>query len=167
MAKPKIKPRPRRKITAKELKAREYRSAFLRICDGIVLGKSVAQITANKKAGLTEGGFYKMMQGAGAGALVERYARAREAQADRLAEEIITIIDDEALDPQARRVRMDGRKWFAAKLKPKVYGDKHTIDVNHGVQDPEEIIARAKQAAERLGIVLPLHLLGELKVEKK
>ena len=42
-----------------------------------------------------------------------------------------------------------------------MFTDKKTIDVNHGVQDPEEIIARAKQAAERLGITLPLHLLGE------
>ncbi len=45
-----------------------------------------------------------------------------------------------------------------------MFTDKKTVDVNHGVQDPEEIIARAKQAAERLGITLPLHLLG--RVEK-
>ncbi len=47
-----------------------------------------------------------------------------------------------------------------------MFTDKKTVDVNHGVQDPEEIIARAKQAAERLGITLPLHLLGTLKDEK-
>ncbi len=47
-----------------------------------------------------------------------------------------------------------------------MFTDKKTVDVNHGVQDPEEIIARAKQAAERLGITLPLHLLGALKDEK-
>ncbi len=41
-----------------------------------------------------------------------------------------------------------------------MFTDKKTVDVNHGVQDPEEIIARAKQAAERLGITLPLYLLG-------
>ncbi len=47
-----------------------------------------------------------------------------------------------------------------------LFTDKAVVDVNHGVQDPEEIIARAKQAAERLGITLPLHLLGALKDEK-
>ena len=45
-----------------------------------------------------------------------------------------------------------------------MFTDKRTIDLNHGVQDSDEIIARAKQAAERLGITLPLHLLG--RVEK-
>ncbi len=44
-----------------------------------------------------------------------------------------------------------------------MFTDKKTVDVNHGVQDPEEIIARAKQAAARVGITLPLHLLGTLK----
>ncbi len=47
-----------------------------------------------------------------------------------------------------------------------MFTDKQTVDVNHRVQDPDEIIARAKQAAERLGITLPLHLLGALKDEK-
>ena len=47
-----------------------------------------------------------------------------------------------------------------------MFTDKKTVDVNHGVQDTDDIIARAKQAAERLGITLPLHLLGEMKDEK-
>ena len=47
-----------------------------------------------------------------------------------------------------------------------MFTDKKTIDLNHGVQDTDDIIARAKQAAERLGITLPLHLLGALKDEK-
>ena len=57
-------------------------------------------------------------------------------------------------------MRIDTRKWLAGKLKPKAYGDKQTVDVNHGVQDLDEIVSRAKQAAARLGITLPLHLLG-------
>ena len=42
-----------------------------------------------------------------------------------------------------------------------LFTDKAAIDVNHGVQDPDEIIARAKQAAARLGVKLPLYLLGK------
>ena len=157
----------KRKPTTAELKAREHRKAFLRVCDRIEAGKSVAEITAGKTTGLSQSGFYKMMHGADAGDLVERYAQAREFRADFLAEEIITIVDNEALDPAARRVRMDGRRWYASKMKPKLYGERQAIDVTHGVKDPEEIIAQAKQAAERLGLVLPLHLLGEQKVKKK
>ncbi len=42
-----------------------------------------------------------------------------------------------------------------------LFTDKAVVDVNHGVREPAEIIARAKEAAKRLGITLPLHLLGE------
>ncbi len=61
-----------------------------------------------------------------------KYARAREAQADTLADEILQIADDDATDPQSRRVRVDARKWLAGKLRPKVYGDK--LDVSAAVQ---------------------------------
>ncbi len=42
-----------------------------------------------------------------------------------------------------------------------LFTDKAVVDVNHGVREPAEIIARAQQAAKRLGITLPIHLLGE------
>jgi len=51
------------------------------------------------------------------------YARAREDRADLLAEEIVQICDEES-DPQKARVRMDARKWVAAKWHPKRYSDK-------------------------------------------
>ena len=55
------------------------RRAFKRIA----AGESVRQITADKKVGLSERGFYKMMQ-VGDEALVQRYAHAREVQANRM-----------------------------------------------------------------------------------
>lgn len=64
----------------------------------------------------------------------EQYARAREAQADTLADEIIDIADGKRAeyegaeaDVQRDRLAMDARKWVAAKLKPKVYGEKQLI----------------------------------------
>lgn len=56
----------------------------------------------------------------------DRYARAREEQADHFVDEIITIAD-EAEDPQKARLQIDARKWVAGKMRPKKYGDK--IDV--------------------------------------
>src|ERR1043165_3321156 len=77
-----------------------------------------------------------------------QYARAREAQADFYAEEIIEISDDGTNDWMARRseaqkgagiengwvvngehvqrsrLRVDARKWFASKVAPKKYGEK-------------------------------------------
>lgn len=59
----------------------------------------------------------------------DRYARARRSSADKLADEIVAISDDPKLDPNDKRVRVDARKWVAAKLKPQTYGDK--LDLNH------------------------------------
>ncbi len=75
----------------------------------------------------------------------EQYARAREAQAEIRADEIVDIADDDTNDftadkdgklvangehIQRSRLRVDARKWIAAKLLPKRYGDKvqHTGD---------------------------------------
>lgn len=74
---------------------------------------------------------------------IEQYARAREAQADKLAEDILAIADDGMSDVYldadgnertnqeviARsRLRVDARKWLAGKMAPKKYGDKLDID---------------------------------------
>lgn len=86
------------------------------------------------------------------GGFMDKYARAREDQADVLAEEILDIADDARNDwmerngedsvgwalngehVQRSRLRIDARKWYAGKLRPKVYGDKvdheHTGKVN-------------------------------------
>lgn len=53
----------------------------------------------------------------------DQYARAREEQAESLADEI-TEIADTADDAQIARLRIDARKWVASKLKPKRYGDR-------------------------------------------
>lgn len=53
----------------------------------------------------------------------DMYARAREERADLVADEIITIADTEP-DPQKARNRIDARKWWAARVNPRQYGDK-------------------------------------------
>lgn len=53
-----------------------------------------------------------------------QYARACEARTESLVEEMLEIADDDKLDPQDKRVRVDTRKWLASKLLPKKYGDK-------------------------------------------
>lgn len=173
------KPKAKAKLTDKEKRARASRRAFERICDRIAAGEAVKQITADKKASMTERNFYYMLR-AGDDDLFQRYARAREIQADRMAEEIIEIADDATNDFMEKRgkdgrkkvefnsenvnrsrLRIDTRKWLAGKLKPKVYGEKQVVDVNHGIQDMDdsELAARAKQLADRLGITLPTNLL--------
>lgn len=59
----------------------------------------------------------------------EQYTRAREAQAESHADQIVEIADDDKIDPNHKRIMVDARKWVASKLKPKRYGDK--LDLEH------------------------------------
>ena len=79
----------------------------------------------------------------------EQYVRAREMQADRMAEDILSIADEMCTTVRAdkhgsrdedgvgntevifdatavarNRLRVDARKWLASKMAPKKYGDK-------------------------------------------
>jgi hypothetical protein len=86
----------------------------------------------------------------------EQYARARAAQADRFAEEILEIADDGQNDWMDRQVgeetirvpdhehinrsklRVDARKWLMSKMAPKKYGDK--LDIEHSGKDGAPLI---------------------------
>lgn len=82
----------------------------------------------------------------------DMYACAREEQADALADEIVEIADEKCTTVRAdkhggkadddegnvevvfdssavarNRLRVDARKWVAAKLKPRKYGDKLAV----------------------------------------
>lgn len=77
---------------------------------------------------------------------VEMYARAREDAADTLADEILEIADDGSNDTTTQRfgnnevevenkewinrskLKVDARKWIAAKLKPRKYSDSIKVD---------------------------------------
>ena len=70
-----------------------------------------------------------------------QYARAKDEQADYLAEEMLEIADatsSNMVDVNNRRLQIDTRKWIAAKLKPKKYGDKLEVGSNDG--KPVEIL---------------------------
>jgi hypothetical protein len=91
-------------------------------------GESMASIGRDPKMpGATT--LYDWIDADETGKRAESYARARERQADFGADEIREIADNQDLDPNSRRIMVDARKWIAAKLKPRVYGDK--IDHKH------------------------------------
>lgn len=86
-------------------------------------------------------------------ALANRYTRARERQADYLADEISDIADS-ATDANLARVQIDARKWKAGKLKPKVYGDslKLDADINLTISD-EQVEARLSHLLGKAGAI--------------
>ena len=88
--------------------------------------------------------------------LMRNYLRAKELCVDAYAEEIIEISDDGTrdtyLDEKGREVvnrdviaraqlRIDARKWYAARLAPKKYGDK--LPVTHEVGDAKKTIVHS------------------------
>lgn len=66
--------------------------------------------------------------------LSQRYARAKNRQADLLADQVVEIADDKERDPNCRRISIDARKWTAGKLKPEKYGDKIELDHKGGIK---------------------------------
>jgi len=102
--------------------------------------------------------------------LSQRYARAREARAEAMADEIEEISDDGRNDwveregltvtnhenIQRSRLRVDTRKWLMSKMLPKKYGDK--LDVQHSGTVVLEALFQRKdemKAIEHQGESLP------------
>lgn len=89
----------------------------------------------------------------------EQYAKAREAQADTLFEEILDIADEshtvektvgngedaervivyDSVAVARNRLRVDARKWMAGKLRPKKYGEK--LELSGDADNPLRIEA--------------------------
>lgn len=122
------------------------------ICSLLAEGQSLRKICALNNMPHISTVMDWLMRGTGENArepyktFAEQYARAREAQAEVLADEIIDIADDdkndvgfketEGKDGQSAKpvslldnvhrakLRVDARKWVASKLLPKKYGEK-------------------------------------------
>ena len=79
------------------------------------------------------------------------YAQAREAQADYLADGVMDVADDPSIPSDDKRIRVDARKWYAGKLKPKKYGERQSVDVD--VTSKGESIAAVSRLSELAGRV--------------
>lgn len=126
------------------------------ICERIADGESLRSICADdgmpRKATV-----FRWLGDEKHTAFRDQYARAREAQADALVDEILDIADDGSNDWMEKKnadgenigwqengealrrsvLRVDARKWMAGKLRPKKYGDKIELDgkMTHAVDD--------------------------------
>jgi hypothetical protein len=110
------------------------------ICDGMALGRSLMAVL--RDLDIPASTVFNWLHANPT--FMEKYARAREAQADYIAEEILDISDDLRDDPNSRRIRVDARKWYAGKMRPKKYGDSSQVDVNLGGQRDNPIELQVK-----------------------
>lgn len=130
------------------------KAAITELCQWIIEGEHLAGFCKSKSfAYVTVLDWIQTDKGDGGRA--EMYAHAREDRGDVLADQIISIADEECtmvkrskhqaggdeeddaevevvFDPTAvarNKLRVDARKWAASKLKPRIYGDK--VETTH------------------------------------
>lgn len=137
------------------------------ICDLLADGKSLRTICSTAKMPSRSTIIRWLAENEG---FRNHYARARELQADTLAEEILDIADKAVLGERLKKdgkgkvlerqtgdmverskLMIDARKWYAGKLQPKKYGERVALD--HGVQDnlADKLRAARERAADRNG----------------
>lgn len=135
------------------------------ICEQLADGRSLRTICSTQKMPNRSTVFRWLAENA---TFRDQYAHAREEQADTLADEIIDIADKAVLGERVKKdsegkvierqtgdmverskLRIDVRKWYAGKLKPKKYGERVALD--HGLQDnlADQLRAARERAASR------------------
>lgn len=143
-----------------------------KICDMLADGRSLRSICAYEGMP-SQSAVFRWLADERRATFRQQYARAREAQADALFDEMLDIADDGTNDWMERRrqdgstdevlnsehvqrskLRIDARKWMASKLNPKVYGEK--LDVTSGNEplrnlDDEALNARIAAKLKALG----------------
>jgi hypothetical protein len=134
-------PQKKKNGSPKGANSKYTQDAAIRICTLIAQGRSLNSLA--KMEGMPDiSTVYRWI--AEHQAFREMYTKAREDQADTLADEILNISDEEPMQVirtedggsierldsagiNRNRLRVDARKWVAAKLKPRKYGDRTTL----------------------------------------
>lgn len=113
------------------------------ICERLADGESLRTICADSEMP-NRSTVFRWLADEGNVSFRDQYARAREAQADAIFDDILEIADDGSNDWMEKKdgegnslgwrengealrrsvLRVDARKWMAGKLRPKKYGEK-------------------------------------------
>ena len=109
---------------------------WMNIVDQVTAGKSLSKVLS--QPGYPRWSTFENMMTTDA-ALRVAYDKAMQVRADRLVDEILELADEpmpEGLEGasasawvQRARMRVDARKWIAAKFKPRMYGDRLDVSV--------------------------------------
>ena len=142
-----------RKAAAKKQAPYKYdrESAIATVLEELASGRSLIAICQREgRPSFTTFMRWLAEEGEAGDSLRDQYARAREVQAEVMAEDILAIADEECTTVRAdkhgtqddgdgktevvfdstavqrNRLRVDARKWLLSKMAPKKYGDKVT-----------------------------------------
>jgi len=99
------------------------------------LASGMTTVNLIKKLGVSSRVFYKWMRATKE--REEKYYEAKRKWADHLAEETLDIADGaiDAHDAQVRKLRIETRRWLAARANPDNWGDRRDPLVSINVQD--------------------------------
>lgn len=116
------------------------------ICEELSEGRSLRQICREDAGMPSKTTVFRWLADERYRIFRDQYARARESQADALVEECIDIADDGSNDwmernqgenvgyavngehVQRSRLRCDQRRWWAARIAPKKYAEKTSLE---------------------------------------
>lgn len=127
----------------------------LRICERLADGESLKAMCEDADMPSKSTVFKWLAENS---AFSDMYARAREAQADALFDDVLSIADDGRNDWMQKnfgeesrwvengealrrsQLRIDARKWMAGKLRPKKYGEK--LELSGDGSSPLQIVVK-------------------------
>jgi hypothetical protein len=115
-------PAPKRKRGRPTIYSRQLAD---NICSQLAEGTSLREIC--RKPGMPSDAAVRQWALQDVDGFHSRYAHARELQAEKWADELVSLSDN-AEDPQKARLQVDTRKWLLSKLLPKRYGERQTVE---------------------------------------
>ena len=120
---------PKLREAMRKLEEQGDDALFDQLASGMTMNALVKQVGVSKRV------WYKWLRSTEG--REERYYSARRKWADTLAEETLDIADGaiDAHDAQVRKLRIDTRKWLAARANPDNWGDRRDPLVSINVQD--------------------------------
>lgn len=123
-----------------------------RICEEIAAGSSIAKVCEAEDM-VTARTIFKWLRDKEKAEFKVALELAKEERAHLLAEDTLRIADLEvgdvstehgshkdAAEVQDKRLRVETRKWFAAKLLPRVYADKSTTAITGEGGGPVQVV---------------------------
>src|SRR6185437_5889228 len=135
------------------------------ICSDIASGKSLRECCRERSIALSS--FFDALHARAD--LAEQYDRAREARGELLADEIITVADTaDAENAYAVKVRVDARKWCAARMCRRVYGDSSEVKLSGGVAVTMDMAERLEQLrqANSAPVLSPVGLVTQRELKE-
>ena len=135
------------------------------ICERVANCETLQKIADS--AGVSKGSLITWLAGH-----ADQYTRAREAQADVLAEDLLAIADEDTATTRSmgddvvvvvfdstavarNRLRVDARKWLAGKMNAKKYGDRTVLAGDDDApirHDISGVLSQIHEAQTRLGL---------------